>query len=138
MEQPAFLAWLRGCAALPLALLPKRTGTTTANAGSIHDAQAPVSFSALLVRGEFLGSLAPQRSIGLESKVLAADSARFPGQAHVRRSIPRGGSCVRGRRRERRNKLGDAYGSRLQLMSQLQAEIPNPLGHQLPALLSPS
>ena len=137
MQKHADLARLCSGVAIPLARLSQPTGTTTANAGAIHHAQAPIGFWAVFMRGELLISGAPQRSIGLESKVLAREAARFPGQAHVRRSIPRGGSCVRERRRERRNKLGDAYGSRLQLMSQLQAEIPNPLGHQLPALLSP-
>jgi hypothetical protein len=69
MQQHADLAWLRGFAALPLALLPERAGTTTVDAGSLHDAQAPVSFSAVFMRGEFLVCRAPQRSIWLERKV---------------------------------------------------------------------
>ncbi len=43
----------------------------------------------------FWSSFAAQRPIGLEGKVLAGEAARFPGQAHVRGSIARGGSRVR-------------------------------------------
>jgi hypothetical protein len=50
MEQHADLARLFGGAALPLALLAERAGTTTANAGSIHHPQTPIGFSALLMR----------------------------------------------------------------------------------------
>ncbi len=94
VQQHADLARLLGGAALPLALLAQRTGTTTADAGSIHDAQASIGFSALLMRDQLLISRAPQRPIRLESKVLAREAARFPGQAYVRGSIARGGSRV--------------------------------------------
>src|SRR5450755_2631618 len=46
MEQDAHLARLLRGAALPLALLAHRAGTTTADAGSIHHAQASIGFSA--------------------------------------------------------------------------------------------
>jgi hypothetical protein len=49
MQQDAHLARLRGGAALPLTLLTQRTGTTTADAGRIHDAQTPIGFSAPLM-----------------------------------------------------------------------------------------
>ncbi len=51
MQQHADLAWFRRRPALPLASLAKRAGTTTADAGSIHDAQTAISFSA-----SFMGS----------------------------------------------------------------------------------
>ncbi len=95
MQQHTHLAWLGSGAAIPLALCAQRAGTTTANAGAIHHAQAAIGFSAVLMREQLLGSLATQRPIGLESKVLAGEAARFPGQAHLRRSIARGGSRVR-------------------------------------------
>jgi hypothetical protein len=60
-----------------LTLLAQRTRTTTADAGSMHDAQAPVSFSALLVWGQLLVSRAPKRSIGLESKFWPAKRPAF-------------------------------------------------------------
>lgn len=78
MQEHADLTRLLGGVALPLALLPFRTGTTAADAGSIHDAQAPVSFSALFMRGQFLVCRAPKRSIGLESKVLACEATGLP------------------------------------------------------------
>ena len=57
-----------------------------ANTGSIHNAQAPVGFSAVFMGDEFLGSLAPQCPIRLKSKISAADVTCFPGQAHLRGS----------------------------------------------------
>jgi len=71
MQQHAHLARLGGGAALPLTLFALWTGAATADAGSIHDAQASISFSALLMGGKFLVSGATQCPIGLESKVLA-------------------------------------------------------------------
>ncbi len=94
MQQHADLAWLLGGATLPLARHTPRTGTTTADAGSIHHAQASIGFSALFMWDQLLGSLAAQRPIRLEDEVLAADSVSFPGQAHLRGSIAREGSCV--------------------------------------------
>ena len=71
MQQHADLAWFLGGAALPLTLRTQRTGAATADAGSIHDTQASISFSALFMRDQLLVSGAPQRVIGLQSKVLA-------------------------------------------------------------------
>ncbi len=51
MQEHAHLARFFGGAAIPLALLAQRTRTTTADAGSIHDAQASISFFALLMWG---------------------------------------------------------------------------------------
>jgi hypothetical protein len=95
VQQPTSLSWLLGGAALPLALRAQRTGAATADAGSIHHAQGPIGFSAVFMRRKLLVNRATQRPIRLESKVLAADSASFPGQAHMRGSIARGGSRVR-------------------------------------------
>ena len=85
MQQHADLAWFRGVAALPLALLPFRTGTTTADAGSVHDAQAPVSFSAVFMRGQFLICRASKRSIGLERKILTREATGLPCGTHALR-----------------------------------------------------
>ena len=94
MQEHTHLARLRSGAAIPLTLLAQRTGTTTADAGSIHDAQAAIGFSALLMRDQCLVSGATQHPVRLESKVVAREAASFPGQAHLRRSIARGGSRV--------------------------------------------
>jgi hypothetical protein len=75
VQQNTHLARLCCRAAIPLALLAQRTGTTTADAGSIHDTQSSIGFSALFMRDQLLGSLATQRPIGLESKVLAREAA---------------------------------------------------------------
>ncbi len=42
-----------------------------------------------------------------------------------------------GGRRNGGSNLGRAHGIRMQLMPQLQAEVPHPLRYQLPAFLSP-
>ncbi len=70
MQQHADLAWLFGGAAIPLTLLAQWARAAMANTGSIHDAQAPVGFSAVLMGDEFLLSRAPQCPIRLKSKVL--------------------------------------------------------------------
>jgi hypothetical protein len=54
MQQDAHLARLRGCATLPLTLFAQWAGTTTADTGSIHDAQASIAFSALFMRDQLL------------------------------------------------------------------------------------
>jgi hypothetical protein len=71
MQEHTHLARLRGGAAIPLTLFAQGTGTATADAGPIDDAQGSVSFSALFMRDQLLVSGAPQRPIGLESKVWA-------------------------------------------------------------------
>jgi hypothetical protein len=54
MQQHAYLAGLRGFAAIPLALLTQRTRAALANAGSIHNAQAAIGFSTPLMRDQLL------------------------------------------------------------------------------------
>jgi hypothetical protein len=71
MQQDADLARLCRRTAIPLTLLAQPTGTATANAGTIHDAQAAIGFSAVFMRDQLLVSRATQRPVGLESKVLA-------------------------------------------------------------------
>ncbi len=71
MQEYTHLARLRGGAAIPLTLVAQGTGTATADAGPIDDAQGSVSFSALFMRDQLLVSGTPQRPIGLESKVWA-------------------------------------------------------------------
>ena len=95
MQQDAHLARLRGGAAIPLTLLAQRTGSTAAKTGPVHDAQAAIGFSAVFMRDQLLVGRATQCSIGLESKVLAREATRFPGQAHLRESIARGRGDVR-------------------------------------------
>jgi hypothetical protein len=49
MEQNADLARFYGGTPIPLALLAQRTGAATVDTGAIHDAQAPIGFSAMLM-----------------------------------------------------------------------------------------
>ena len=138
MEQQADLAWLLSGAALPLTLLPQRAGAAAANAGCIHQAQAPIGFSALLVDTQGLPGRTPQRAIWLRGKVATREAARFPGQGLDGRSI----ALYRGRGRgwllQRRSKFGRAHRDRLKLIAQLQAHAPYPLADDLPCLLTAS
>ncbi len=52
MQEHTHLARLGGSAALPLTLFPQGTGATTADAGRIDHTQAPVGFSAPLMRDQ--------------------------------------------------------------------------------------
>jgi hypothetical protein len=85
MEQHTHLARLFGRSALPLTLLTERTGAATVNTGSIHNTQASVGFSALLMRGQFLVSWAAKRSIRLESKILGSEATSLPCGTHALR-----------------------------------------------------
>lgn len=78
MEQDAHLARLCCGSAIPLALLAQGTGPTTANAGSIDYAQAPIGFSTVFMWDQFLVGRATQRSIRLESKILATEATSLP------------------------------------------------------------
>jgi hypothetical protein len=70
----------------PAPLAPEeRTRPTSANAGTIHHAQAP-SFSALLMWDAFLICRAPKRSIELERTVLAREATGLPCRPHLWRS----------------------------------------------------
>lgn len=79
MQQHTDLARLGRRGAVPLTPLAQRTGTTPADASSIHHAQAPVGFSAVFMGEQLLVSGTAQCPIGLESKVLTREAARFPG-----------------------------------------------------------
>ncbi len=79
MKQDAHLAWFACRAAVPLALLTCGTRAASANAGPIHDAQAAIGFSAMLMRQECIPSGAAQRPIRLEGKVSPREAASFPG-----------------------------------------------------------
>jgi len=144
MEEDTDLARLCCSSAIPLALLAQWTGTTTANAGSIHHAQAPIGFSALFMRDQLLGSLATQRPIGLESKVLSreATSASCAGPREGEHS-PREEPCA-----VEEAEWVEEVGWQEQTRSCARyqdatdaptdsAEVPDPLRDQLPAFLSP-
>ncbi len=130
MQEHAHLARLGSSATLPLALFAQGTRATTANAGGIDHAQAPIGFSASLIDRERLARWTAQRAIGLQGKVLSREATRFPGQSHDRRSIPLCRRCRKGlflyRRQSRSKRSGtDRIGS--QLMAQFQAQVPHPL-----------
>src|SRR5258708_2424002 len=141
MQEHTDLARLGGSAALPLTLFPQGTGATTADAGRIDHTQAPVGFSAPLMRDKWLVGRTAQRAIGLESKVSPGEAALFPGKGYFCWPV-----SLRGRRRERlfwrrqesRSKLGGAHRIRGKLMAQFQAQVPHPLADDLPYLLAAS
>ena len=93
MQKETDLARLRGLAAIPLALLAQRTGTTTANTGRIDHTQAPIGLATPLMGVKRLSSRTAQCPIGLERKVWTSEAASFPGRGRGGWSIPR---CWRG------------------------------------------
>src|SRR5438552_3315513 len=95
MQEDAHLARLCCGTPIPLTLLAQRTGTTAAKTGHVHDAQASIGFSALLMRVKLLVGGTTQCPIWLDRKVLAREATSFPGQAHLRERIARGRGCVR-------------------------------------------
>jgi len=121
MQQHADLARLCRCIPIPLALFAHRTRATTANARSIHDTQAAISFSTVLMWGKCLVCRAPKRSIGLERKVLACEATGFPGRTHCWWGIASGRSGVWWSGWKSRSKLGRAHRLRLELMAQRTA-----------------
>jgi len=92
MQEYAYLARLRGGAAIPLALLTQRTGTTVANAGCIHQPQAPISLLPPLLESERAACWTAQCSIGLKRKVSSGEATRFPGGGRRGWTISRGRS----------------------------------------------
>src|SRR6266567_617100 len=139
MQQHADLPWLRRGTALPLTLLAQRARATTADAGPVHHAQAPISFPAPSVGYKGLASRTAQRAIRLKDKVLTREAALFPEQAHRGFPIPLNRSLCGGllvRRRESRSKLCCAHLSWLKDMTQLQTVVPEPLRDDLPCLLT--
>src|SRR5260370_39634674 len=82
MQQHADLAWLCRRSAIPLTLLAQRTRTTTADAGSIHHAQAAIGFLAPFACRKGLIGRTAQRSIRLESEVLPGEACRPERRRH--------------------------------------------------------
>jgi hypothetical protein len=135
MQQHAHLAGLGGSAAIPLTLLAQRTRTATADAGGIHQAQAPVGLSASFVCRKRLTGWTTQRPIRLEGEILPREATRFPGQGHGGFPVPLNRSSCIGLflgRRESGSKLGRAHRIRMKCMAHLQTEVPEPLRHDLP------
>ena len=63
MQQQTHLTRFLGITALPLTLFAQRAGATTADAGRIDHAQAPIGFSAPLVHMQGLPGWAAERPI---------------------------------------------------------------------------
>ena len=88
VQEDADLARFRGGTALPLALLAQQTGTATADTGSIHDAQAPIGFSALFLDPKRLPGWTAQHPIRLERKIGSGEAVSFPGGGRGGWGIP--------------------------------------------------
>ena len=92
MQEHADLARLFGGVTIPLALLAQRAGTTIANTGGIHHAQAAISLSTMLLGHKRLPCWTAQHPVGLERKVGSGEATGFPGGGCGRWAIPRDGS----------------------------------------------
>jgi hypothetical protein len=116
---------------VPLTLLAQGADTTVSNPGGVEYPQRAILLGALLARVQRLACWTPQCSVGLEGKVLSREAASFPGGSGSGWAIARRGSRRVGSplldRRDGRSKLSRAHRGRLQLMSQVQAQVPHPL-----------
>ena len=146
MQEHADLARLCRGVAFPLTLLAERTRAATANTGRIHHAQTSVSFPTPLLDSKRLPCRTPERSIGLERKVCAGETASFPRRVAVAGgAYPDAGAAVGGRV-EACSFGGGRAGANSRRCAPGQdatdAPVPNgvfhdPLCHHLPALLPP-
>jgi hypothetical protein len=140
VQQDTHLARLVCGASLPLALRTFRARATIANAGGIDHTEAAPHFSTSFMGDQHVACWTTQRAIGLERKVGSCEAASFPGGGRGGWSISR---CCGGRmcggvlvvRCKGRSEFGGAQRIRMKLMSQFKSQVPDPLGHQLPALL---
>lgn len=92
MKKHTHLARLCCGVAIPLTLLAQWTRTAIADAGCIHDAQAPIDFLAPLLGTKRMSCWTLERPIRLERKVLSREATCFPGGGGSGWFIPRGGS----------------------------------------------
>ena len=127
MQQHADLARLCRRSPIPLTLLAQSTGTTTADAGGIHHAQAAIGFRAPFVNRKGLIGRTAQRAIGLESEVLPGEAANFEGGSHGGLAIAMGKGLLLGGAGHRRSKLGDPDRIRMELMPQLEEPRSTPI-----------
>lgn len=92
MKKHTHLARLCRGVAIPLTLLTQWTKAAIADAGCIHDAQAPIDFLASLLGTKRMSCWTLERPIRLERKVLSRETTRFPGGGGSGWVIPSGGS----------------------------------------------
>src|SRR5258708_13021052 len=79
-----------------------------------------------------------QGTIRLEHKILPGEATRFEGHGHRWFAIPAGVGLLCFNLGGSWSKLSGAYRIRLQLMPELQTQVPHPLAHDTPSLLTPS
>src|SRR6266566_1312065 len=123
MPQQTHSARLCRAVAVPLALFSQGARATISNPGGVEHAQCAIAFSTVFGRREPRSGGTAQCPVGLEGKVPSSKAARFPGQGGLGGSVARGaclGLCCR---QSGRSKLGGAQRSRLQVMTQFEAEI---------------
>ena len=137
MQEDAHLARLCCRPTIPLALLAQGTGTTTPDTCCINQTQAAISFFAPFVNHQRLLSRTAKRAIGLEDEILPREATSFEGGRDRRLAIATGEGLLLGDLGHCRSELGGAYGIRMKLMAQFESDIPDPLCHDLPALLPP-
>lgn len=124
-----------GCFSVPLALQTLWAAATIEDPGTVEHAQTAIDFAALLSWAQRLASRTGQRPVGLEGEVLPRETPRFPGQGDRRLALALHGLLRSSGLFDRGSKLGRAHRSRLKHMTQLQAEIPDPLTDDLPRFL---
>ncbi len=139
MQNGTHAAWLLRCGSISLTLFSQGTRSTSADPGSIQDAQRAIAFGSTFLGRERVSCGTVQGAIWLRGELLSGKAA------HLRRFGPRRGTVghqsrsLASRGGKRRgfggSKFGGAHGSRMEAMSQFQAQIPHPLANHLPGFL---
>jgi hypothetical protein len=125
---------------MPLALLAQWAVATVADSRTVEHAQTAIRFAALLSGTQRFALWTQQHAVGLEREVLPGEAPRLPRQSDGRWAVALLRGWVRpspGCARNGGSKLGGAQRLRGELMPQFEPEVPGPLCHHLPALLSP-
>jgi hypothetical protein len=138
VQQATSPTGLGGRFPMPLALLAQRAAATIANSGTVEYAQTAVSEALLLGGAQLLARWTGKPPIGLESEILPGETTRDPAQGDRRFAIALHRCLLRrglSDRRDGGSKLRRARGSWRELMPQIQPEVPDPLGDDLPGFL---
>ena len=133
MKQHADPAWMLVLSSMPLTLRTLLTRLTVGDPSFIDH----LPFLSALLEEERIPCGATHGSIWLEGKVLARIPSGFPRASDDGRFVALDWRLSSLRLVKSRRELGAAYRLRLQVMAEFQPQVPHPLRHHLPALLSP-
>jgi len=143
-ENGAHSSWFAGGKTF-LTLPTPLTSAAIADAGCIEQAERTVTFWPAFLRIEWRVGRTEQTSIRLKGKGRSGEASRKRPACPLRRTIDLSGWCGlaawcgfaawRGRSRKSRGEFGCEHWGGKQVLPEFQAEIPDPLAHDLPKFL---